>query len=61
MHNDSTTSAVDARLTDAEADFFDKCLEQLFHEALVSGSQRVLVTHQELKDFRDALMGKKQD
>lgn len=61
MLNDSTTDAASGRLTEAELDQLDKCMEQLFHEALVTQSQVLLATHKELTDFRQTLTGEAKD
>ena len=61
MDNDSTTDATVDRLTEAEKDLFDKLIEGLHHEALIGGSQRVLVLCNELRDFRETLTGESQD
>lgn len=61
MGNDSTTDAVVGSVTAEALEHFDKCMEQLYHEALITGSQRALATHQELKDFRYAVTGEEQD
>ena len=55
MGNDSTTDVTSVEVTAETLDLFDKCLEQLFVQALQTGSQILLATHKELIVVRQLL------